>query len=105
MAFHPPTHMISMASKTKVSTQGRTVIPAEIREKLGIRDGEELEWSLEGEVIVVKPLREVKAPDEIMEYLKNHLVEIGSVSAKMVPIDLKKQMMDKWARRKLGLTP
>jgi AbrB family looped-hinge helix DNA binding protein len=97
--------MTPMTRKNKVSTQGRTVIPAEIREKLGIRDGEELEWVLEGEVIVVKPLREVKTPDEIMEYLRNHLVDIRSVPGKMVPIDLKKQMMDKWARRKLGLTP
>ena len=96
--------MTFATSKTKVSTQGITVIPAEIREKLGIRDGEELEWALEGEVIVVKPLREVKAPDEIMEYLRNHHVDIRSVPAKTVPIDLKKQMMDKWARRKLGLT-
>ena len=95
----------SMTSKTKISSQGRTVIPVEIREKLGIREGEEVEWALEGGVITVKLVREVKTPDEIMEHLKNHLVEIRVVPSKVVPVDLKKRMMDKWVRRKLGLTP
>jgi len=81
------------------------VIPVEIREKLGIREGEEVEWALEGEAIVVRLVREEKTPDEIMEYFKNHLVEIKAIRSKAVPTDLKKRMMDKWARRKLGLTP
>jgi len=80
------------------------VIPAEIREKLRIREGEEVEWSLEGEVIVVKPVREEKTPDEIMEHLKNHLVKIKGVPSKVVPADMKRRMFDEWARRKLGLT-
>jgi len=94
-----------MTSKTKVSSQGRTVIPVEIREKLGIREGEEVEWALEGGVIVVRPVREEKAPDETMEYFKNHLVEIKAIPSKATPTDLKKRMMNEWARRKLGLTP
>jgi len=93
-----------MTSKTKISSQGRTVIPVEIRKKLGIREGEEVEWALEGEVIVVKPVREEKTPDEIMEHLKNHLVEIRSIPSKAVSIDMKRRMLDEWARRKLGLT-
>lgn len=93
-----------MSAKTKVSSQGRTVIPAEIREKLGIREGEEVEWVLEGEVILVTPVREEKSPEEIIEYLKNHLVEIRATRSKIVPSDVKRRMMDEWARRKLGLT-
>ncbi len=93
-----------MASRTKVSSQGRTVIPAEIREKLGIREGEEVEWILEGDVIVVRLVREEKTPDEIMHQIKNHLVEIKAVGKK-IPADLKSRMMKDWARRKLGLTP
>jgi len=93
-----------MASKTKVSSQGRTVIPAEIREKLGIREGEEVEWILEGDVIVVRLVREEKMPDEIMRQIKNHLVEIKTLRKK-IPTDLKSRMMEDWARRKLGLTP
>ncbi|MEM2936203.1 MAG: AbrB/MazE/SpoVT family DNA-binding domain-containing protein [Candidatus Bathyarchaeia archaeon] len=94
-----------MVTKTKISSQGRTVIPVEIREELGIHEGEEVEWALEGNVIVVKPVREERTPDEIMEHLKDHLVEIKGIPSKEVPIDLKKRMMDEWARRKLGLTP
>jgi len=93
-----------MTSRTKISSQGRTVIPAEIREKLGIREGEEVEWALEGEVIVVKPVREEKTPDEIMEHLKNHLVEVGRVPSKDMSVDVKRRVLDEWARRKLGLT-
>jgi len=97
--------MIPMATKTKVSSQGRTVIPVEIREKLGIREGEEVEWTLQGELIVVKLIREEKTPDEIMEYLKDQLVEIKHIPLKVAPMALKEQMMDEWVRRKLGLTP
>ncbi len=94
-----------MVTKTKVSSQGRTVIPVEIREELGIREGEEVEWALEGDVIVVKPIREEKTPDEIMKHLKAHLVEIKGIPSKGVPTDPKKRMMEEWTRRKLGLTP
>jgi len=62
-------------------------------------------WSLEGDVILVRPVREEKSPDEIVGYLKNHLVDIGSPSSRGIPVDLKKRMMDEWVRRKLGLMP
>jgi len=94
-----------MTTKTKVSSQGRTVIPVEIREKLGIREGEEVEWDLRGEVILVKLIREEKTPGEIMEYLKDHLAEIKHIPLKEAPMALKERMMDEWVRRKLGLTP
>jgi len=96
--------MIRMTTKTKVSSQGRTVIPVEIREKLSIREGEEVEWVLEGDVIVVKPFREEQTSDEIMKHLKGHLVEIKGIPSKDVSTNLKKRMMNEWARRKLGLT-
>ena len=96
--------MISMAGKTKISSQGRTVIPVEIREELGIKEGEEIEWTLEGEAIIVKPVREEKNPDEIMERIKNHLVEIKSATSKAASMDMKRRMLDEWVKRKLGLT-
>jgi len=96
--------MISMASKTKISSQGRTVIPVEIREELGIREGEEVEWVLEGGVIVVRLVREERTPNEIMRYLKDHLVEIRGTPSKAVSINMKRRMLDEWTRRKLGLT-
>lgn len=94
-----------MTSRTKISTQGRTVIPVEIRRKLDIREGEEVEWTLDEGVIVVRPVREEKTPDEIMRYLKDHPAEIKAVEPKAVPLDPERRMMDEWARRKLGLTP
>ncbi|MFW6111126.1 MAG: AbrB/MazE/SpoVT family DNA-binding domain-containing protein [Thermoproteota archaeon] len=93
-----------MARKTKVSSQGRTVIPVEIRRKLGIREGEEVEWDLEGDVMVVKLLREEKTPEEIMEYLEDHLVDIEAAGCEVGGTHMKNRMMDEWARRKLGLT-
>ena len=94
-----------MTTKTKVSSQGRTVIPMAIRKKLEINEGEEVEWALQGEGIIVKPVREEKTPDEIMGCLKNHLVEIRHIPLKVTPEDMKRRMIDQWARRKLGQTP
>ena len=42
--------------KSKVSVRGQTVIPQEIREKLGIEPNTELAWSLRDGVVVVVPL-------------------------------------------------
>ena len=39
----------------KIDDLGRVVIPAEFRRTLGIHEGDELEISLEGEQIVIKP--------------------------------------------------
>lgn len=92
-------------SKSRVSSQGRVVIPAGMRERLGIREGEEVEWTIEGGVMVVRPVREEKTPDEIVEYIRDHLVEIRAFRSEAASTDLEKRVMDEWARRKLGLTP
>jgi len=94
-----------MTSKTTISSQGRTVIPVEIRKKLGICEGETVEWILESGVIIVRPVRNRKTPDEIMRYLKDHLVEIKVIGSKVVSVGQKKKAMDRWARGKLELTP
>jgi AbrB family looped-hinge helix DNA binding protein len=39
----------------KIDDLGRVVIPAEFRRTLGIHEGDELEISLEGEQVVIKP--------------------------------------------------
>lgn len=46
-----------------------------------------------------------RCPDEIMEYLRDHLVEVRQVPCKVATLDVKRRMMDEMARRKLGLTP
>jgi AbrB family looped-hinge helix DNA binding protein len=42
--------------KTTVSTRGRTVIPQEIRERMGILPQSKLEWQIREGVIVVFPI-------------------------------------------------
>ena len=46
-----------MLSKSKVSKGYLTVVPKEVRKATRIREGDILEWSLEGEKIVVRPRR------------------------------------------------
>ncbi len=46
-----------MISKTKVSKGYLTVVPREIRRASKVQEGDILEWSLEGDKIVVRPRR------------------------------------------------
>lgn len=94
--------MTPLPAKTKVSSQGRTVIPVEIREKLGIHEGEEVEWDLRDGTITVRLVREERTPDEIMEYLREHLLEIRH-PPKGIQEDTKRRMAGR-VRRKLGQT-
>jgi AbrB family looped-hinge helix DNA binding protein len=40
-------------ARSKISSQGQTSVPAEIRRKLGLRPGSMLEWHEEGERVIV----------------------------------------------------
>lgn len=42
--------------KSKVSVRGQTVIPQEIREKLGIEPNSEVAWWIEGGTVTVVPI-------------------------------------------------
>jgi AbrB family looped-hinge helix DNA binding protein len=42
--------------RSTVTSRGQTVIPAEIRRRLGITPQTKLEWRVEGNVIVVRPI-------------------------------------------------
>ncbi len=46
-----------MLSKTKVSKGYLTVVPKEVRRASKIREGDFLEWTIEGDKIVVRPRR------------------------------------------------
>jgi AbrB family looped-hinge helix DNA binding protein len=46
-----------MISRTKVSRGNLTVVPKDVRKTLGVRQGDILEWSLDGERVIVKPRR------------------------------------------------
>jgi len=43
--------------RTMVMWCGQTAIPAKLREKFGIRQGDSLEWMVDGQSIKVIPLR------------------------------------------------
>ena len=43
--------------RTTVTKRGQTAIPARVREKFGIRQGDSLEWIDDGQGIKVVPLR------------------------------------------------
>ena len=55
---------VNMISRTKVSKGYLTVVPKEVRRASQVREGDVLEWSLEGDVIVVRP-RHRRTVDDI----------------------------------------
>jgi bifunctional DNA-binding transcriptional regulator/antitoxin component of YhaV-PrlF toxin-antitoxin module len=55
-----------MLSKTKVSKGYLTVVPREIRKASEVKEGDILEWSLEGDKIVVRPRRR-RTIDDVAE--------------------------------------
>lgn len=55
--------------RTVVSSKGQVVIPADLREQLGLRKGTAATWSEEGGRLVLTPITE-RQLDEIMGFLK-----------------------------------
>ena len=55
--------------RTVVSSKGQVVIPAELREQLGLEKGTRATWSEERGRLVLTPMTE-KRLDEIMGFLK-----------------------------------
>jgi AbrB family looped-hinge helix DNA binding protein len=49
--------MGAIEMRTTVTKRGQTAIPARVREKFGIRQGDSLEWIDDGQEIKVVPLR------------------------------------------------
>lgn len=52
-----------MSGTTTVEDRGRVVIPADVRRRLGIKPGTELEVDVRDGGILMKPLRRVSAKD------------------------------------------
>jgi len=68
--------------KLSVEKQGRIIIPKKLREKLNIRAGKKIIVELEGNNIVLKPLRDAS---EFSAQLKGCVSE-----SKIDPLELKK---------------
>jgi len=57
------------AYRTGVSSKGQVVIPAELREQLGLKKGTPASWKEEHGKLVLTPITEQRL-DEIMGFLK-----------------------------------
>ncbi len=55
--------------RTSVSSKGQVVIPAELRERLGLEKGTPATWSEEKGKLILSPITE-RQLDEIMGFLK-----------------------------------
>lgn len=66
--------------RTVVSSKGQVVIPAELREQLGLRRGSAATWSEDEGRLVLTPIHE-RALDEIMGFLRPKPGEISAFEA------------------------
>lgn len=90
-----------MDESVSVDRQGRLVVPAHLREKLGIKDGGRLIISQDGRKLVLEPV------DEDVEALVNEWEKKTKDAS--IPMNTEepnpsgKWMSDEYARKKLGL--
>lgn len=68
----------------KVDSKGRVVLPQEVRERLGITPGTEVEVREESGKAVVEP---EDAPEQIIERMERLVSETASERGEMAPID------------------
>jgi len=69
---------------TKVDSKGRIVLPQELRERLGITPGTEVEVHEEGGKAVVEP---EDNPEQIIERMEQLVAETASEQAETTPLD------------------
>jgi AbrB family looped-hinge helix DNA binding protein len=72
LSENPSSYLVvrfSMAHRTVVSSKGQVVIPAELREQLGLKKGTLATWTEENGRLVLTPIAS-KLLDEIRGYLK-----------------------------------
>ena len=53
-----------MSYSSVVSSKGQVTIPQEVRVRLGLNEGDRLEFTIEGNHMVIRPLRTRKNPFE-----------------------------------------
>ncbi len=68
--------------KLNLEKQGRVIIPKKIRDKLNLREGKKLSIELEGNKIILKPLKDLS---DFSSQLKGCVSE-----SKIDPLELKK---------------
>lgn len=55
---------------TKLTSKNQTTIPEQIREFLGIKPGENLEWIIEGDKVILRAKKRYENPLEIIRALQ-----------------------------------
>jgi antitoxin PrlF len=72
--FHPPRvgtagerlkgRQVKMAPNSTLSSKGQITIPLEIRRRLGLKEGDRVEFVVEGERTIIRPAQSPKNPFE-----------------------------------------
>lgn len=84
-------------TKNKVDKSGRVLIPKKIREKTGLRGGEDVEILRKGSKVIIQPKNEEveKKVDELTDYLDRNLPKPFSTEPP--------ERESKWTSKKHGM--
>ena len=85
-----------------VDKQGRLVLPANLRETLGIKDGGQISIRLDGARLVLEPIPE-DLEEAVREWAQQVRGRAGEALAEEAP-ESWKWMSREYARKKLGLS-
>lgn len=53
-----------MASSSTISSKGQVTVPLEIRKRLGLKEGDRVEFVVEGDRTLIRPARSIPNPFE-----------------------------------------
>jgi AbrB family looped-hinge helix DNA binding protein len=65
-------------TKTRLTEKSQTTVPKHIRELLGVRPGDEVEWTVVGDQVVLDSRKRVERPMEVFRR-EQRTVEIDAV--------------------------
>ncbi|MHA1734016.1 MAG: AbrB/MazE/SpoVT family DNA-binding domain-containing protein [Promethearchaeota archaeon] len=92
-----------MVTNSRVDSQGRLLIPVEIRRKVGIQPDSEVKMTLVGNQLVISPVNHDL--QEQVERWKKDLLEMHPPVGSVTPHDEGARWMDEeYVRRKMGLS-
>ncbi|MDP9238804.1 MAG: AbrB/MazE/SpoVT family DNA-binding domain-containing protein [Chloroflexota bacterium] len=60
-----------MCARSKVTSKGQVTIPKEVRDRLGLRMGDEIEWKTDRSILQVRKVRRRSKLDKWVGYLKD----------------------------------
>ncbi|KXA91911.1 hypothetical protein AKJ63_00455 [candidate division MSBL1 archaeon SCGC-AAA259D18] len=89
--------MVEKMAKNKVDNYGRVLIPKKVREKAGLKEGEDVEIRVKGSEVVIRPRNEdvERKVEELADYLDRSLPKAFTTEPP--------KRESKWISRKHGL--